>query len=396
MLASLLTALTVLLLVLAGRQARPQPASDDSEPERSGAQPGTGLWTLLLIAGAVAGIAQHVHNPSRLVVVIAALLLLYMVRTGWVGRWHVVAFAFGFVLMFAPLATYYLEAPADFIGHLREVSAFQSSYVRGIFGPDDTLSSIAPELLAVQVRRTLGLFVRGGDASGFYLDVLPAFDVITACLIWLGLGAALARFRRFPEAAVLTWLGVDLLFANVLTTGPDHAHRTLMVVPAVCVLGGIAVVRAWDVLRVSPLARVDWLLAPAGTMLALWVMAANVGTYVYDYLPRAESAEATMMAREMRREPRRYHVYFLTDPVFDSNAGAVKYIAYGIPAENVKRVADFQRPPPDGLGLLFFALEARLADLKAIEQRLPGGEERQVTAPNGRLLYTAYRLPPNR
>ena len=34
--------------------------------------------------------------------------------------------------------------------------------------------------------------------------------------------------------------------------------------------------------------------------------------------------------------------------------------------------------------------------LKAIEARLPGGEERPVTAPNGRVLYFEYEVPPTR
>jgi hypothetical protein len=57
---------------------------------------------------------------------------------------------------------------------------------------------------------------------------------------------------------------------------------------------------------------------------------------------------------------------------------------------------DFKPPPADGRGVLIFALENHLADLKAIESRTPGGEERRVMAPDGRLLYTAYQVPPTR
>ena len=46
--------------------------------------------------------------------------------------------------------------------------------------------------------------------------------------------------------------------------------------------------------------------------------------------------------------------------------------------------------------MLILALPNHRDDLRAIEPQMPGGEERDVLAPNGRLLYHAYEVPPTR
>ena len=75
--------------------------------------------------------------------------------------------------------------------------------------------------------------------------------------------------------------------------------------------------RMWEVFRATPFRRAEWLAVPVGTTVALWALAANVSTYFFDYAPRAESAESTYMAREMRAQRDRYRYYFLTSPHFD-------------------------------------------------------------------------------
>jgi 4-amino-4-deoxy-L-arabinose transferase-like glycosyltransferase len=354
-----------------------------------------GVWTFLIAAGAMAGFAQHIYHATRVVPIVAAPLLVYLWYRRWITRWHIVAFGFAFLVVYAPLLAWYIDSPGDFYVRMSEVSAFQNWYVRDIIGKEYSLPTALPLLIGEQIRRSLGLFIKRGDFSGFYTGSLPTFDVVTAALIWLGLGAAASRIWRFHELAVLTWFAIGLFFGSVVTLGAENGHRILIMTPAAFLLGGIALARAKDVLDATSLRRYGWLAAPLGTTLALWLLAANVAMYFYEYVPRDENAESTLMAREMRVAPEQYRYYFLTDPRFDPNHGSVRYVAYGIDADNLKSADDF-KPPTDGRGVLIFALEHRLADLKTIEARLPGGEETRVNAPNGRLLYVQYRLPPTR
>jgi len=281
--ATLLTALTMLFLALAARQAQRQAESGGSAVGSSSDRLGNGLWTFIIAAGSVAGLSQHVHHSTKVVPVIAALLLLYMLRARWIGRRHVAAFGFAFLVVYAPLAAFYVESPGDFLVGLRDVSAFRNWYVRELFGPEASLPWALPALLAEQVRRTLGLFIKQGDLSGYYTGSLPTFDVVTATLIWLGLGAAVSRLRRYHESALLVWFGLGLVFGSVFTVGAEHGHRILIVTPAAFLLGGVALARAWVVLRATPVGRANWLAAPAGTTLALWVLAANVVMYFFGY-----------------------------------------------------------------------------------------------------------------
>ena len=107
-------------------------------------------------------------------------------------------------------------------------------------------------------------------------------------------------------------------------------------------LGGVALARVWDLLQRTPLSRADWLAAPVGTALALWLLAANVVIYFFEYTPRVERAESTYMAREMRERGDAYRYYFLTEPHYQPNLPSVEFIANQIKADNVKGPDEFK------------------------------------------------------
>jgi 4-amino-4-deoxy-L-arabinose transferase-like glycosyltransferase len=391
---ALLMAVMMLLLALASEPRRLPGAAADSAAERTADGDRSGTWTLLLTAGLVAGLSQYFYFASRVVPIIAAPLLLYLWQTRRICMAQGLAFGFAFAVVYAPLAAHYLDHPDQFVGRLRDLSIFQERYVREVLGPNASLPGALPALLGEQIRRSLNLFVRAGDSSGFYSGNVPTFDVITAGMVWLGLGAALSRATRFHELALLLWFGLGLFFGSALTLGAISGQRILIMTTAAYLLGGVLVARIWDLLAASSAWRIQWLTVPIGTSMALWLLAANVTTYFYEYAPRAELADQAEVARALTEEPGRYHAYFLTDPQFDPNHGAIRFIARGIPVTNLKRAADFTAPPADELGIMLIAIEPRLADLREIEGRLAGGAETRVTAPNGRLIFVVYRVPP--
>lgn len=396
MVATLLVALTMLFLALAAHQARRAAERASSVPETPSTGTRTGFWTFMIAAGALAGVSQHFYHATRIVPMIVGVLLIVMLMKRWVGRWHLETLGFAFLVAYAPLGVTYLENPRDFFVGLREISALRNWYAQELFGPEASLPGYLPALLAEQTRRTLGLFVKQGDLSGYYPSGPPAFDVVTVGLIWLGLGATLSRLRRYDEAALLVWLGFGVVFGSAVTIGGENGNRILIITPAVFLLGGVALARVWELLQRTPLRRADRLAAPVGTALALWLLAANVVIYFFGYTPRVERAESTYMAREMRERGEEYRYYFLTDPHYEPNLPSVLFVANQIKAENVKSPDDFKVPPSDGRGILLLALPNHRDDLRAIEPRLPGGEERDVLAPNGRLLYHAYEVAPTR
>ena len=379
---TLLMAIMMLLFGLVYERGGPLPDGSlpaEDQPDRRG------IWTLVVLAGMAAGLSQYFYFASRVVPIIAGpcLLLLWFRRR--ITVWHIVAFGFAFLVIYAPLASHYIYNPEQFFGRLRDVSIFHPDYVRSAVGPQATMPTAFPALIWEQIRKGMGIFVRAADDSGFYSANIPAFDVVTAGLIWLGLGAMLSRIRRYHEAALFLWFALGMFFGSTLTMGATSGQRTLIMMTAVYLAGGVFVARLWELLQASSLRRADWLAVPVGTTLALWLLAANVSTYFYDFAGRAESGEASLMAREMLIEPDKYRVYFLTSPRYDPNHGSVLYIAYGIPATNLAKpgLADFEPPPDDGRGILVLALDHRQNDLRVLEDRYPGGIEHRINAPTG-------------
>lgn len=386
-----LMALVLLLLALAYERGRPSAA-----PDGPATPPRRGVWSLMLLAGLTCGFAQYFYYGSRVIPIIAALLLLLLWRARAVTLWQAAAFGFGFVVIVAPLAAHFVEYPNRFSGRFSEVSIFQENYLREVVGPDATLPSALPALFGVQISRSLHLFVRGGDLGGFYYGNMGSFDVVTAALCWLGLGAVLSRGRRYHEASTLLWFGLGLWFSSVMTIGAHSGQRILIMTPAAFLFGGALVGRLAELARSVPAGRLDWLAAPAGTTLALWLLSANVTMYFFEYAPTGELAWQAEAAREIVRDADSSHVFFLTWPGFESKHGAIRFIARGVPITDVVTLADFRPPPPDGRKLKLIVIEQRLADLRAIAPTLPPGEERRVTSPTGRLHFIVYTVPPVR
>ncbi|MFN8635932.1 MAG: glycosyltransferase family 39 protein [Chloroflexota bacterium] len=386
-----LMALVMLFLALAHERGRPRTDDGDTAVSRPS---GRGVWTLLLLAGMTCGIAQYFYYASRVIPILSALLLLLLWRGGRITFWQAVAFVFGFLVVFAPVGSHFLEMPQRFTGRLNDVSIFQESYVRETVGEGAKLPGALPALFLEQARRSLHNLVRGGDLGGFYTGNTPNFDVVTAAMIWLGLGAALSRVRRYHEASLILWLGLGLITSSVLTIGAHSGQRLLIVTPAAFLLGGVLLSRIGVLAQQFPAQRVDWLAAPVGTTLALWLLATNVSMYFFEYAPRGELAEHAEAAREVARYSDRYRAYFLTGPYFFPTHAAIQFIARGAEMTNLTHASDFQDPPADGRGVMFIVTDDHANDLRDIRARLPGGEEHRVNAPNGRPMFTVYMVPP--
>jgi hypothetical protein len=126
------------------------------------------------------------------------------------------------LLIFAPLALYFLQHPGEVNERVGQVS---------LLATKDPPRQIAESLL-----RTLGMFIWQGD-QWIYTNVpyRPVFDLLIAPFFLLGLAIAVRRARRPAYAMLLIWLGTMML-PGVLATGAPNFQRTAGVMPAVFVL----------------------------------------------------------------------------------------------------------------------------------------------------------------
>ncbi|MCS7220257.1 MAG: glycosyltransferase family 39 protein [Anaerolineae bacterium] len=349
---------------------------------------------LFVGAGLVAGLSQYLYYGSRLIPVVATPLLLVLWLRKRANPGQLLALASAALIAFAPLGGFYLNHWASFMNRMRGVSVFQAENLKHTLGPNAAWPTDLPVLLKVQVERNLRFFVRDGDASSFYLRDIPAFDGLTVVLLWLGLGAALTRVRRYHELALLSWFGVGILFAGILTIDSPNAPRLIVIAPSVYLLGGVFVHRARQLLTDITRVRLDEVGALIlGIGMALTLLT-NVYLYFVDYARKAPNLAPIMVAREISVEPERYQAYLIGSPILFAEHGVIRFVARRAHVRNLDDPNALSPPDFQKQGLLVIALAHRADELQAVEARFPGGVITSYSDPLGRLIYVAYRVPP--
>ena len=346
---------------------------------------------LPVLAGLVIGLSQYLYYGSRLLPIVALPTIVYLWREQAIDRRQVAVMVIALLVAFLPLGVYYLNHPATFVNRMSGVSILREQNYQQALGTRAQLPDDALALLQVQLERNLGFFVRGGDASGFYLQDIPAFDLLTSLLFWCGLIAALTRARRYHEFAALAWFGVGLACAGLLTNDAPNGPRLIVLVPSVYLLAGGFVSRAARVLRASIHLRPRWLVAPvlAG---ATFVLLVNMQMYFEDYASESGNLAPIMVARAMAAYPQQ-DAYLLGVPNLYVEHGVLRFVAGMVRAHNLLSIADLPRPGDDGL--LVIVLPEHVDALPEIESRMPGGSLSSYVDPLGRLIYVAYRIPPH-
>ncbi len=345
---------------------------------------------LPVLVGLVIGFSQYLYYGSRLIPVVAAPLLFYLWHARAINMRQVAVMLLALVVAFLPLGVFYLNHPPAFTNRMSGVSILREQNVKQTLGPEAQLPNDTLRLLQVQLERNLNFFVRGGDASSFYLQDVSAFDALTSLLFWLGLGVALTRARRYHEFALLVWFALGVFLAGVMTNDAPNAPRLIVMVPSVYLLATLFVTRAARFFRFNLGVRRRWLLAPA-LVGAAFVLLVNGQMYFDDYARKSANLAPIMVAREMMQHPQQ-EVYLLGEPNLYVEHGVIRFVARGVRAHNLKSSADLAASNDEGI--LLIALINHVDDLQAIAARVPGGSFTSEIDPLGRLIYVAYRVPP--
>lgn len=345
--------------------------------------------TLLAVSGLVVGLAQYLYYGSRVIPLIAAVLLFVFWHKKMVDVKQLAVFGLGVLIAYVPLGTFYVTHPDAFVSRSRGVFVMSEQNVKHTIQSDEaSLPRDLVPLLKEQANRNLNFFVKGGDRSAFYSPSIPGFDLVTSTLFWLGLGLALTRLRRYHEIALLIWLGLGLLFGGMLTNDAPNAPRLLIVIPAVFLLGGILLERAGRLLSLYP-QRLKGL--ALGLVLALTGFF-NLKIYFHDFVsdlpPR--NFDSDSIAREIKTAGPAEDIFLLGQPHLSVKYGTIHFLA-GDNATDLAAPADI--PAPNGRGLLVIALPDQVDGLEAIEQRIPGGILRTRVNPRNDPIYTVYHVP---
>ncbi len=189
-----------------------------------------------LLFGAVVGVGlQAYYSFNVFPAVLAAAVTAFSARQGWKSfgselrpilrglAWSVLMA----VILLLPLARFAVRHPKVF---------FERSNRVAIWNPEHHLPW--PGVLWTNSATNLLMFNYRGDANPRHnIPEVPMLNPAEGALLVLGLGAALSRGWKWPQATWLVWFFAMLLPA-ILTIEAPQAHRALGAVPAVYLLIG--------------------------------------------------------------------------------------------------------------------------------------------------------------
>ncbi len=194
----------------------------------------TGEAWAFLMAGLAVGLGPYTYPAGRLIPLLYALVLItwgVFERSRLQARRSGVAFSLIVAaLAFAPLAVHWAHHPDLLLLRSAQVAVM----------PGRAMGSLGENLL-----RALGMFSVAGDVDPrSNLPGRPALDGGIALWFYVGIGVALARWRRPAWALPLLWALVMVL-TTVFSEFAPHFRRSLGAAPAVALLIGLGAAWAW-------------------------------------------------------------------------------------------------------------------------------------------------------
>ena len=228
------------------------------------------IWRVAGAAGVLLGLAVHTYTAAR------ALPVLIFGCLAYLAIWHRAdlrrqAMSWALVILIASLIAaplvYYLATHPQAEPRVGQVSGPLDALRQGDVGPllNYTLAAI-------------GMFaIRGGTEWLYNLPGRPIFDPLTALVFFVGIIAALRKWRKARTAFALIWLGAGL--APILLSWPPASEsHAILAQPAVYLLVGLGL----DVV-VAALAARGNAKSSLPIVLSLVVIALNAGLSARDY-----------------------------------------------------------------------------------------------------------------
>ncbi|HLW00177.1 MAG TPA: glycosyltransferase family 39 protein [Ktedonobacterales bacterium] len=371
-----------------------------------------------VVAGVGLSVALQVYFSARIIFLIVPLFLVGLFifqRQMLKGRLLALGWMLlSFVVSFGPLGVYFLQDTDAFKTRSAEVfipnlTQEMRDHLLSQFGTVD-LWTIFQRQLA-----TVPLLVGGlPDQSLQYGPFYPMFDAVVAALMMIGFFYALLHLTRPLCLLLVIWVASTVAFGGVLTIDMPWWPRLLVMVPALCLLGTLAleevlrlVARAWHGLEWS-LAPGDvgrrWRAAMLGALLALVVLAYSGGQsikhYFVDYGQEvngvAYRALYTDIARYAAQLPAGTQVLLFSDDSIIWTYEPIRFLdtqvsgqRTGDPAELRTMLA--QRAGPTVIIITLSRVDAFKA-LLSVPGALPAGKYQPQNGPDGQVAFYTYML----
>ena len=340
------------------------------------------------VAGMISGFGWYLYFGARWVTVMVALVVLWrtlaeprFLRRHWRG---LALCAAGWLVVTSPLLLWYLAHPSDLTARYNAVSIFASGWLEREI---EVTGKSALALLLQQAWKAVTAFHLTPDPTFWYRPEKPLLDFVLGALMWVGMIAAVLRWRWPSRGLTLLWFWSTLVMAWGVTENPPSSQRGVLLIPAVALLC------AWGVEALFDLwpHRRRWVRGGVLALLAL-ALVLNVGFYFGVYTSRRiygnPTAEvATEIAQYVQAHPHPGKVYFFGPPYLYWGFGTLAYLLRDQPGVDVppgEIPAGVTRPAR------FIFVFDRSAALSEVQQRYPGGEVITLEGGDDRLLAVIY------
>lgn len=186
------------------------------------------------LAGAALGLGAHTYIAYR---VMPLLFLVFLPRL-WqsASKWKTAGvFIITAILFAAPLLSYFVLHPEDFLGRAGQLSVFVSPTTFQDFGKNVAL--------------TLGMFNFKGDGNWRHnIAGRPELFWPVGILFIVGAGIAASR-RTLYDKVLFSWFGLALLPVAISNEGVPHALRAVLLIPPVFGIAARGGVVLWELLN---------------------------------------------------------------------------------------------------------------------------------------------------
>ena len=353
-------------------------------------------------AGLAGGFSVYFYPTGRLWAVLAASFCVYLLAHG-LGR-HRRDIVRGAAL--AALAAMLTATPFFVLGLRRPAVLWVRASETSILAGDNVrrLSYYRPEwstarLIFEQTDRSIGLFNRFADRSGYWPTGRPIMGHALAALTLLGLGWSCLNWRdpRFVLLALWFWIG---FVGVILTIDTPNLHRMAAAVPVLALFPALvleSLARRAEVLvaarRAGALRATQRATSVVVALAAAYLMWHEGRFYFGDYARMDSWPAARIEADAVRAQGTHALVTSLGRSSHMAISGLLRLMA---PEASLAGIlspgSDLPLAVPAHSGLAFVIYANRPAYLAYLQEVYPGGTPRPWYQPDGRLVVTTYRL----
>lgn len=354
-----------------------------------------------LLCGFAIAVSLEVYYGARLAPVLVAIYLGFRVLTDrrfLRRRAHVqglATLAVGGVVFFAPMAVVYARDPSSFTSHTAAVMVTSPSNLAHEL--DAYHVTTLPEVLVINVQRTLDAFHIHGETSQEYGRPAPMFDFWTGALLAVGALAILLRPGSARGALLASWVWLALVLGSVILIDPLYSPRLVVAIPALVLAPALILETAWrGIAGLSARAGTYAFAVPVAVLLGL-ALQSNVHDYFdIQIVQRQPAGRFTLLSSYAASINPSYRLYVIGRNDWTLSYDTPRFLVPSPDAVDVRDGAlalPLDRIPANK-GVAFL-VENTPADfeprMNAIRRTYPGGREEIIASgPGAPPTFTSY------